>query len=152
MRPIGLLYCCLLISVSVALGQESIVQITSLRLTHEKAGWRVDFPGGGVGKYGLQGNDLLIQIDGNDAGGFGPLAVMAVFNSAFNRTVPIVAARNRQQIKINLWRGDGASPELEVDAPKSLVSASSKAPDFTLPTLNDVPVRLASQRGKWGVI
>ena len=152
MRLIGLLCCCLLISVNVAFGQDSIVRITSLRLTHEKAGWRVDFPGGGGGKYGLQRNDLLLQIDGKDAGGFGPLAVMAAFNSAFDRTVPIVAARSGQEIKIDLWRGDGTSPELKAEAPKSLVSASSEAPDFTLPTLNDVPVSLASQRGKWVLI
>jgi peroxiredoxin len=152
MQSIGLLSCCLLILVNIALGQDSVVRITSLRLIHEKAGWRVDFPGGGRGKYGLQAKDLLIQIDRKDAGGFGPLAVMAAFNSAFERTVPIVAARSGRQIKINLWRGDGASPELKAEAPKSLVSASPEAPDFTLPTLNDVPVRLASQRGKWVLI
>lgn len=32
------------------------------------------------------------------------------------------------------------------------MSAAQKAPDFTLPTLNGVPVRLASQRGKWILI
>ena len=32
------------------------------------------------------------------------------------------------------------------------MSASQNAPDFTLPTLNDVPVRLDSEKGKWVLI
>jgi cytochrome c biogenesis protein CcmG/thiol:disulfide interchange protein DsbE len=32
------------------------------------------------------------------------------------------------------------------------VSAAQEAPDFTLPTLNNVPVKLASQRGKWVLV
>jgi len=127
------------------------VRITSLLLRYEKAGWRVDFPAG-TGKYGLQKNDLLIQIDGKDAAGLGPLAVMAVFNAAFTRTVPITAVRSRQQIRINVWRGDGVPPKLLSEAPNSVVSASTEAPDFILPTLNNVPVRLSSQRGKWVLI
>jgi peroxiredoxin len=152
MRPISLFCCCFFLSVNFAFGQESIVRISSLLLTHEKTGWRVDFPGAGAGTYGLQKNDLLAQIDGKNAAGLGPLAVMAVFNSAFTRTVPITVDRSAQQISIDLWRGDGTPPELKSAAPKSFVSASAKAPDFTLPTLNDVPVRLASQRGKWVLI
>lgn len=152
MRAIPLLSCSLLLSINLTFGQESIVRCSSLLLMHEKAGWRVDFPGGGASKYGLQKNDLLIEIDGKDGAGLGPLAVMAVFNAAFNRTVPITVDRSAQQIRINLWRGDGTPPELKSEAPKSFVSTSAEAPDFTLPTLNDAPVRLASQRGKWVLI
>ena len=152
MRPISLVCCCFLVSINVAFGQESIVRITSLLLTHEKTGWRVDFPGGGASKYGFQENDLLTQIDGKDASEVGPLAVMAAFNSAFTRTVPITALRNGRQIRMNLWRGDGTPPESGSEAPKSFVSVRAEAPDFTLPTLNDVPVSLASKRGKWVLI
>lgn len=152
MRRISLFSCCLLLCINFAFGQESLVRITSLLLTHEKNGWRVDFPGSGVGKYGLQENDLLTEIDGKDAARFGPLAVMAVFNSAFTRTVPITVTRSTQQVRINLWRGDGTPPKPKPEAAKSLVSDSEEAPDFTLPGLNDAPVRLASQRGKWVLI
>lgn len=152
MRPISLFCCCFLVSVNFAFGQESIVRITSLLLTHEKTGWRVDFPSGGGSKYGLQKNDLLIKMDGRDAAGLGPLAVMAAFNAAFDRAVPIIAVRSAQQMGVNLWRGDGTAPEPKLEAPKSHVSASAEAPDFTLPTLNDVPVSLGSLRGKWVLI
>ena len=128
------------------------MRITSLLLVHEKTGWRADFPAGRVGRYGLQENDLLTEIDGKDAAKLGPLAVLAVFNSAFTRTVPITIARSAQQVRINLWRGDGTPPEPKSEAAKTFVSDSEKAPDFTLPTLNDVPVRLACQRGKWVLI
>jgi len=152
MRPIPLLSCCLLLSINFAFGQESMVRVSSLLLTHEKAGWRADFPGGGASKYGLQKNDLLIEIDNKDAAGLGPLAVMAIFNEAFVRTVPVTVDRSAQKMSIKLWRGDGAPPNLQSEAPKSFVSTSIEAPDFTLPTLNDVPVRLISQRGQWVLI
>ena len=128
------------------------MRINALLLTHEKTGWRADFPAGGAGKYGLQKNDLLLEIDSEDGAQLGPLAVMAIFNSAFTRTVPVTVDRSSQRIRISLWRGDGTPPALQSEAPKSFVSPSAEAPDFTLPSLNNVPVRLAAQRGKWVLI
>ncbi|HXX17749.1 MAG TPA: TlpA disulfide reductase family protein [Candidatus Eremiobacteraceae bacterium] len=152
MQRIFLFYSCFLVSITFAFGQESVVRITSLLLSQEKTGWRVDLAGGSEGTSVFQKNDLLTQLDGKDAAGLGPLAVMASLNSAFIKTVPIVALRSGQPIKIDLWRGDGTAPEIKTEATKSFVSPSAEAPDFTLASLNDVPVSLASQRGKWVLI
>jgi peroxiredoxin len=152
MRQLALFCLCFLLSLDSALGQESIVRITSLLLTREKAGWRVDFPGDAAYKYSLQNGDLLTTIDGEHAELMGPLAVTAVFNAAFNRTVRITVDRDTRKVEINLWRGDGPAPAANHETLETFVSTTEEAPDFALPTLNDVPIRLSSQRGKWVLI
>lgn len=147
-----LLICFCLLSIHFASAQGSKVRITSLVLTHEKTGWRVDFPGGAKSKYSLQGGDLLTEIDGRDAGRVGPLAVTAAFNASFDRSVPLTVRRGAQKVQINLWRSDGPAPAPTPGAKQGYVSASEKAPDFTLPTLTDMPTRLFAQRGKWVLI
>lgn len=142
---------CLLLSCHSIFAQNSKVRISSLLLTQEETGWRVDFPDGAAPQYSLQTGDLLIAIDAKDAGRVGPLAVLAAFNAAFGRAVPLTVQRETRLTKISLWRSDGPAPTARPPN-KSLVSAAQKAPDFTLPTLNDVPIRLASQRGKWVLI
>ena len=148
-----LLICCLcLLSVHFASAQGSKVRITSLVLTHEKAGWRADFPDGAKSKYALQNGDLLTNIDGKNAGMVGPLAVTAAFNASFDRSVPLTVRRGAQQVQINLWRSDGPAPSPKPGAKQAYVSVSEKAPDFALPTLTDIPTRLSAQRGKWVLI
>lgn len=152
MRLIAFFASCLLLPLNVALGQESMVRVTSLLLTHGKVGWHVGFPGGTTSQYSLQDGDLLAKIDGNDAANIGPLALTAIFNASFSRSVPITVVRNSQQVTVNLWRGDGPAPEPKPEIPKSAVNTGWEAPDFTLPALNDVPATLSLQRGKWVLI
>jgi thiol-disulfide isomerase/thioredoxin len=114
-------------------------------------GWRVDFPDGAAGEYSLQTGDLLTEFDGNNAGRMGPLAVLRAFNDAFSRLVQLTIRRGSRLQKINLWRDDGPVPATRPPE-KSFVSTAQEAPDFTLPTLTDVHVTLASQRGKWVLI
>lgn len=152
MRQLTLCCLCFLLSFDFAFGQGSIVRIASLLLSHEKAGWRVDLSGDGASKYSLQNGDLLTEIDGKSAEMMGPLAVAAVFNASFNRTVPISIDRDKRKVEIKLWRGDGPAPAPNYETLKTFVAATAEAPDFSLPTLNDVTIRLFSQRGKWVLI
>jgi thiol-disulfide isomerase/thioredoxin len=131
--------------------QNSNVRISSLLLTQEERGWRVDFPDGAAGEYSLRTGDLLTEFDGNNAGRMGPLAVTRAFNDAFSRVVQLTIRRASRLQKINLWRGDGPAPDTK-PREKSFVSTAQEAPDFTLPTFDDVHVSLASQRGKWVLI
>lgn len=151
MRAIALVSCCFLLSINFAFGQPSIVRFSSVVLTRESGGWRVDFPGG-ASKYGLQEHDLLVAIDGENATALGPLAVMAEFNAAFSRTVLVTVARGGRDATIKLWRGDGNPPPVKTETSKTYVSTSADAPDFTLPTLDNVPVTLASRHGQWVLI
>jgi peroxiredoxin len=152
MRRIAIFCMCFLLSLDFAFAQGSKVRITSLLLTHEKSGWRVSFPGGAPCKYSLQNEDLLTEIDNRNAGTTGPLAVTAAFNSAFDRSVPIVVQRGAQRVNLNLWRGDGPAPAPKPQIPKSVVSTGEQAPDFALPNLGNVSISLSSQRGKWVLI
>jgi cytochrome c biogenesis protein CcmG/thiol:disulfide interchange protein DsbE len=147
-----ILVCFCLLSFHLVFAQESKVRITSLVLTHENTGWRVDFPGGANSKYSLQNGDLLTEIDAKNAGKMGPLAVTAAFNASFDRSVPLTVRRSGEQLQINLWRSDGPAPALKPEPKQSYVSISETAPDFTLPTLSNVPTRLSAQRGKWVLI
>lgn len=147
-----LLVCFCFLSVHIAFAQGSKVRITSLVLTHEKTGWRVDFRGGAKGKYSLQTGDLLTEIDGRNAGQVGSLAMTAAFNASFNRTVPLAVSRGAQKVQINLWRGDGPPPAPTLGVKQGYVSSSEKAPDFSLPTLDGRTKRLSAQRGKWVLI
>lgn len=151
MRRSVCFYCCLLLSCVSVLAQ-SKVRVSSLLLTQEKTGWRADFPDGAASKYSLQSGDLLIAIDARSADHMGPLAVLGAFNAAFNRAVPLTVQRGAQLSKISLWRSDGPPPSNSTKQEKDFVSAAQNAPDFTLPSLNDVPVRLASQKGKWVLV
>jgi thiol-disulfide isomerase/thioredoxin len=131
--------------------QNSKVRISSLLLTQEDRGWRVDFPDGAPSEYSLRTSDLLTEFDGNNAGRMGPLAVTRAFNDAYSRVVQLTIRRGSSLQKINLWRDDGPAPATKPPE-KSFVSTAQEAPDFTLPTLNDVHITLASQRGKWVLI
>ena len=148
MRRFPFLYCCLLFFCTSACAQGSKVRIASVLLTQEKSGWRVDFPDSTAKKYALQTGDLLTAIGAKNASNMGPLAIAAAFNAAFIRAVPLTLERGGGVQKINLWRGDGTPPPPK-PVPQSLVSAAEEAPDFTLPTLSNVSVRLSSQRGRW---
>ena len=147
-----LLICFCFLSVHFTFAQGSKVRITSLILTHEKTGWRADFPGGAKSKYSLQNGDLLTEIDGRKAGQVGPLAMTAAFNASFDRTVPLAVSRGDQKVQINLWRGDGPPPAPTPGVEQSYVSISEKAPDFSLLTLTGKSKRLSAQRGKWVLI
>jgi peroxiredoxin len=150
MRRIAYFSCCLLLFCVSVFAQSSKVRVSSLLLTQEKNGWRVDFPDGEASKYSLQSGDLLISIDARTANHMGPLAVLAAFNEGFSRVVPLTVQRGTELNQISLWRSDEPpAPTSTKPAEKSFVSAAQRAPDFTLPTLNGVPVSLASQRGKW---
>jgi thiol-disulfide isomerase/thioredoxin len=126
-----------------------MVRTSSLLLTQEKLGWRVSFSDDAASKYLLHGGDLLTRIDSERADKMGPLAVTAAFNAAFVRPVPISARRGGEQIRINLWRDDGPAPAMKAGMRNSFVSVSNQAPDFTVPSLGNVPSRLFAQRGKW---
>ena len=144
-------FCLLLSSISV-FAQNSKVRVSSLLLTQERAGWRVDFPDGAASKYSLQSGDLLIAIDARNADHMGPLAVLGAFNAAFHRAVPLTVLRDARLNKITLWRSDGPAPSTSAKQEKDFVSAGQEAPDFTLRTLDNVPMRLASQKGKWVLV
>ena len=141
----------LLIFCNSLFAQNSNVRISSLLLTQEEKGWRVDFPDGAADKYSLRTGDLLTEFDGDNADRMGPLAVTRAFNDAFSRVVQLTIRRGSSLLKINLWRDEGPAPATKPPE-KSFVSAAQEAPDFTLPTLNDEPITLASQRGKWVLI
>ena len=151
MRRLFLICSCFLL-VHVASAQGSKVRITSLVLTHEKTGWRVDFPGGAKSEYFLQEGDLLTKIDSRNAATVGPLAIMAAFNASFDRSVPLTVHRGAQKVEINLWRSDGPAPVPTLGAKQEYVSVSERAPDFALPSLTDIQTRLSAQRGKWVLI
>ena len=100
----------LLSSSNIALAQGGKVRVSSLLLTQERAGWRVDFPAGAPSKYSLQKDDLLIRIDNRNAKEVGPLGVLAAFNAAFSRAVPLMVQRGSQQMGVT--SGDRGEPLL----------------------------------------
>jgi peroxiredoxin len=155
MRRIAYLSCCLLLLGVSVFAQSSKVRVSSLLLTQEKTGWRVNLVDDGTAsEHALQifqTGGLLISIDTKDAGRLGALAVLGAFNEAFSRAVPLTVKRATQLNQISLWRDDGPAPTTKPPT-ESVVSATQEAPDFTLPTLNDVPVKLASQRGRWVLV
>src|SRR5271169_6297216 len=113
--------CCLLLSCVSVLAQNSKVRVSSLLLTQEKTGWRVDFPDGAASKYSLQTGDLLIAIDSRNADHMGPLAMLGAFNAAFHRAVPLTVQRDTQLNKISLWRSDGPPPSTSTKQEKDFV-------------------------------
>jgi peroxiredoxin len=147
-----LLICFCFLSVRLVSAQGSKVRIASFVLTHEKTGWRVDFPGQAKSEYSLRDGDLVTEIDGRYAGRVGPLAVTSAFNASFDRSVPLTVRRSSQKLQINLWRSDGPAPAPTPGARQRYVSVSERAPDFDLPTLNDISTKLSAQRGKWVLI
>lgn len=149
MRRYILLCSCIFFSLGSASAQGSTIRTSSLLLTQEKFGWRVSFSDSVASKYSLCSGDLLTTIDSRRTNKMGPLAVMAAFNAAFVRSVPIIARRGAQQVRINLWRGDGSAPAPKKDMRNTFVSGSNQAPDFTLPTLRNVQTKLSAQRGRW---
>ncbi len=142
-------FVCFIVSLQVAVAQQSMVRIASLLLTEERDGWRASFPDGSPSKYSLRSGDLLTGIDSRSARLVGPLALTSAFNAAFSRSVPLTVQRGSQELNVSLWRGDGPVPTTHPAAQESMVSLSDKAPDFTLPTIGDGPLRLSAQRGHW---
>lgn len=141
----------LLLSFNLAFGQESKVRFSSLVLTQEKSGWHVDSPSGADSRS-LHHGDLLTTIDGRGAEKMGPLGILAAVNAAMDAPVQLTVQRGIHPVKISFCTSHKPAPPLKLGATQSYVSASEQAPDFKLPTLNDVPVRLSSQRGKWVLI
>lgn len=110
MRRIAYFCCCLLLFHVSAFAQSSKVRVSSLLLTQEKNGWRVDFPDGEASKYSLQSGDLLISINARTANHMGPLAVLAAFNEGLSRVVPLRVQRGTEFNRVSLWRSDEPPP------------------------------------------
>lgn len=149
-RAVLLCYC-LLASFSPSFSQQSKVRFSSLMLSQEKTGWRVDSPTGANGAS-LYNGDLLIAIDGRNAGKMGPLGVVAAINAAMDAPVPLIVQRGIQRLKINFCTSHKPALPMKLGATQRYVGRSQKAPDFVLPTLDGVPTRLSAQRGKWVLI
>lgn len=143
---------CLLTLSANLFGQRVTMRVTTLTLTKEAKGWRAAFPAGNPGKYNLQTGDLITRIAETDASGAGPLLMLAEFNAAFDRAIPMSFTRGGTHLRSVIWRGDGAAPSAHASTPIPAVSRSAKAPGFSLPNLAGQKVQLAQFRGKWLLI
>ncbi|MHB1960554.1 MAG: TlpA family protein disulfide reductase [Acidobacteriaceae bacterium] len=142
---------CLLLSFNLTLAQESKVRFSSLVLTQEKSGWRVDSPSGADSRS-LHHGDLLTTIDGTSAEKMGPLGVLAAVIASMDVPVQLTVQRGIHSVKVNLGASHKPDSAWKIGATQRYVTSSEKAPDFTLQTLNNVSTSLSAQRGKWVLI
>jgi thiol-disulfide isomerase/thioredoxin len=129
------------------------VEFSTVLLTQEKSGWRVELLDHATSEYGLVSGDILVGVDGNDASTLGPLGIAAFMTNAFVRAFPVVIVRDHRQKTLIFYRSKGEIPAPKPLTNRSTVSRDADAPGFSLPALlGGKIVELKDYRGKWTLL
>jgi thiol-disulfide isomerase/thioredoxin len=131
---------------------EPMVAVDNVTITHEPKGWRVVSASTTPIHFNLIKGDLIVRIDGKNAGDTGPMLMASLFNEGYRRKINLFIKRGDFGMEIGL-REIPAQDYSPVGAnPFKHVASGFSAPDAEFNDIDNRPLTLEQFKGKWLLI
>lgn len=125
------------------------VTVANISIVHEDHGWRVQDKKQGPIRWNLIKDDLIIRIEGKNAGDTGPMQMASYLNEGDRRAVKAFIKRAGFGQEILLRDIPGRDYDPAINKPFAHVAQGFAAPDLEFGTANTGPITFEQFKGKW---
>lgn len=131
---------------------EPIVSVDNLTITHEHKGWRVLSASTSPVHFNFIKGDLIVRIDGRNAGDTGPMIMASLLNEGTTNAIHAFIERGDLRLQINVRQIAAADYESYGVNPFRHVASGFSAPDVDFRDIDGQSHTFNQFRDKWLLI
>ena len=131
---------------------EPTVVVDNLAITHEHKGWRVVEASTTPIHFNLMKGDLIVRIDGRNAGDTGPMIMASLLNAGTSWAIHLFIERGSLRMETKLREISTLAYDPGHADPFKHVAPGFSAPDAEFKDIDGQPLTLEQYRDKWLLI